>query len=318
MDKLKPMLDQWDEVNVFGGPTLINQVKRSLNQSKSSPEATKKSEAPESKPSAPPLTPAESDTAPAPAPTPTPTKKPPAQGDIEETKAPAVDTKASDAEVSPKKEPPKLQRRASEQINFDFESQGIPAEKVEAREFLEPCKAIATLQIARDLRSDTAVRLPTILSSIPDEVKQLCEVYRKQQEETGSLPEIPEDVITMLSTKLGDDVLDLNIEEAIENVQTFREIVQKMRTARKRLAHLLIKSRCRFGSEEAAEAFYGLEVTIETLQKRREILSDAMDLEGLDFEEEPSQGTSKNDEEKMLDPFSWHPREPDAKRVKLT
>lgn len=173
------------------------------------------------------------------------------------------------------------------------------------------------LQIARDMRGDATVRLPEILATIPAEVKALCEQYKKEQEETGNVPEIPDDVVTKLSTQLKDEVLDLNVEELLVSLQDFQKIVQKTRLARKRLANLLIRSRCRFGSEEAAEAFYGLDETITNLQKRKEVLSDAMDLEGITVEEDTSKDEPIAGLERDLEPFSWYDKGPDAKRPKV-
>ena len=145
-----------------------------------------------------------------------------------------------------------------------------------------------------------------------------CDELQKLKEETGEAPEIPDEVVSKLSLDLKSDVLDLNIEEMLENLTTLREIVQKMRTARKRLAHLLIRSRCHFGARETADAFYSLESKGKMLQKRKELLSDAMDLEGLDFEEEPSQGINATNDDKSPEVFSWYkgPDEPAAKRSK--
>jgi hypothetical protein len=186
----------------------------------------------------------------------------------------------------------------------------VPQVKVDAKEFLEPCKALATLQIARDLRADAAAQLTSILASVPEDVKKS---YRGLKGD-----EITEEQVEILSVQLTDNLLDVDLDEALQNVETFRELVQKQHAARKHLVNLLLKSRCQFGSNEAAKAFFGLDEILNKLQRRKDLLSDAMDLEGLDFVE--GDKTGENEASKILDPISWYDKdiaEPEIKRTKL-
>jgi hypothetical protein len=183
---------------------------------------------------------------------------------------------------------------------------------VEAREFLEPCKAIASLQIARDLRNDAAVQLSSRLSAVPEEIKAFC----RDAEKSGSTLEISDEQASKFAVMLGDDILDTNMDDALENVKTFMSIVEQQQQARKQLIHLLIQSRCQFGSDEAAETFYSVDGILETLKDRKQLLSDAMDLEGLDFEEGSANETGGV--EAALEPLTWYtPGEPDAKRARV-
>jgi hypothetical protein len=212
----------------------------------------------------------------------------------------------------PLKSPSEI-RRSSVVVEFDFDKEGIPAGKVEAREFLEPCKAVATLQITRDLRSESTVHVGSWLSAIPTDIREDMEKYKKAKDETGEEPEVEEAAVEKYSLELRDEVLDLNIEEALDNVRSYREIVLKLRAARKKLFHLLVKSRCEFGSEEAARAFFELDGVSEKLKKRKELLADAMDLEGLELPKEETEEVTKE-----LEGFSWYnPDEPEAKRQKV-
>lgn len=292
MLKVKPFLEVWDSVNVFGGPTLINQIKRAA----SSPSKSEK---------APP---------PAPAKPEEPTDEFPVadDNDVEMEDAPPPAPPLADPPPFETSVPLREERRHSI-INFDFEKEGVPAGKVEAREFLEPCKAVATLQITRDLRSDSTVHLRSYLTSIPKEIREDMEAYKKQLDETGEMPELDEKKVGQYSTALSSDLLDLNIEEALDNVRSFREIVKKLKTARAKLFHLLIKSRCDFGSHQAAEAFLGLDSLTEKLESRRGPLLDAMDLEGLEPPKEEAEEVTKE-----FESFTWYnPEEPTAKRQKV-
>ena len=190
---------------------------------------------------------------------------------------------------------------------------------------MAPCKAIATLQIARDLRNDNAVQVSSLLKALPKDIQALCEEADKEVKESGKPYELPEKKARELSVKISERLLDLDIEEQIQNVRTFIELIEKQREARQRLIHLLIRSRCQFGAKEAAEAFYGLDKIEAELSMRKDTLMDAMALEGLDFvEEEEKDGKDKSKRKgRELAPLTWYlnekknEEEPDSKRAKV-
>jgi hypothetical protein len=191
--------------------------------------------------------------------------------------------------------------------------QNIPFEKVEPHQLLASCRSMATMQISRDLRSDAAVRISTALSTLSPDVEAAC---RKALEDAGgdkSKVSIDLDSIPSIS----DDVLDVNIDDAIKTVQQYREIILKQREARKALIDQIIKSRCKFGSMEAAEAFYGIGAKEEKLKKRRDLLQDAMELEGLDVLEDDEGKGDDNDADlggagAELPPLTWYQKEKEA------
>ena len=107
----------------------------------------------------------------------------------------------------------------------------------------------------------------------------------------------------------------MDLDEQLQNAQTFMEIVQNQRDARQRLIYLLIWSRCRFGANEAAEAFMKLDDQdkgiSQQLRDRKRTLLDAMELEGLDFEEiKKADDNKKKDKtkrkEQELPPLTWY------------
>jgi hypothetical protein len=112
-----------------------------------------------------------------------------------------------------------------------------------------------------------------------------------------------------------DDVLDLDVAGALANVKLHREIIQKQNEHRKKCIELLINSRCKFGSVEAASLFYDLEGVMETLSKKRKALVlDAMELEGLDFE---AIGSGEDgDKDENLGDFSWLVSRDAAKKMR--
>ena len=177
------------------------------------------------------------------------------------------------------------------------------------------------MQIARDLRNDSAVQVSSLLKSLPDEIQTLCEEADLQVQETGKPYELPEKKARELSVKTSERLLEMDLDEQIQNVRTFIELVEKQQKARKRLIYLLVQSRCQFGANEAAEAFYSLEKIQVELQKRKETLLDAMALEGLDFEEEKQDKDKGKKKARELPPLTWYLNEkngePDAKRAKV-
>lgn len=187
---------------------------------------------------------------------------------------------------------------------------------------MEPCKAIATLQIARDLRNDAAVQLSSRLSALPEEVKELCREAQEQQDQDGTALELSEEQAEKMAELIGDDLLDTDLDEALANVKTFMRIVEQQKQARQQLIQLLIQSRCQFGSDEAAKVFYSLDAILKDLKARKQLLTDAMDLEG--FEEgsdfKAHDCTEAEKKAAALEPLSWYNStdEPDAKRAKLS
>ncbi|KAI2513917.1 hypothetical protein MHU86_301 [Fragilaria crotonensis] len=298
--KVKPLLEVWDTVNVFGGPTLMNQIKRGAASHISSSQAKASPEVPIKQP--PKLAqPPEDDDADFP------------MDDVSEP-SPQVMSAMDDLEdpVVDLTTQLKEERRVSI-VDFDFEKQGIPAGPVEAREFLDPCKAVATLQITRDLRSESSVHLRSLLTAIPKDIRKDMEAYKKQRDESGEMPELDEAKVEYYSRGLHSEILDLSVEEALDNVRSFREIVTKLKAAREKLFHLLIKSRCEFGSRQAAQAFLDIEELTEKLRKRKELILDAMDLEGVEPPDEKPEEPMKE-----LEGFSWYnPDEPSVKRQKV-
>ena len=214
-----------------------------------------------------------------------------------------------------------------------FTKKGVEAANVEPAQFLEACKVIASIQITRDLGSDVAMNLSSALSSIPLEVEKACNVILTQQQNGRDETTPITDLVSVENlSNLPDEVLDLDIKYARQSLQTYREAIRQQRMARLQCLHLLLQSRCSFGSVEAAHAFCGgnvgyvsMNAVLERLKKRKEILVDAMALEGLDVEEDEEEKKLEKEEEE-LKPLSWFPNvhgkvaeeEPAEKRIKFS
>lgn len=196
---------------------------------------------------------------------------------------------------SPKKE---------KQKEFDFESEGIPEGKVEVQALAMPCKSITTMQITRDLRNDATNNLSTLLSSVPAGVFDICKSASAASEGEVDLEQLP---------AIPDDVLELDLTGALAKVQQHREIIEMQKKQREKCIELLIKSRCKFGSVEAASLFYDLDELKETLKKRKASILDAMELEGLDFDA-IGDGDDEDQDDNIGD-FSWLSRD-SAKKLK--
>ncbi|KAG7350716.1 hypothetical protein IV203_010076 [Nitzschia inconspicua] len=162
-------------------------------------------------------------------------------------------------------------------VDYDFDASGVEPGKVEAKEFLEPCKAIATLQIARDVRANTALEISTGITNLPEDIVQTCKDLQ-----SGAMKELDTAKINDYSVRIPSSLLDLNMEEELNSVQTYQDILQRQKRAREELIKLLLKSRCEFGSQAAAKDYYATATISEKLRKRKQLLSDALELEGLD------------------------------------
>ncbi|KAG7360356.1 hypothetical protein IV203_035455 [Nitzschia inconspicua] len=162
-------------------------------------------------------------------------------------------------------------------VEYDFDASGVEPGKVEAKEFLEPCKAIATLQIARDVRANTALEISTGITNLPEDIVQTCKDLQ-----SGAMEELDTAKINDYSVRIPSSLLDLNMEEELNSVQTYQDILQRQKRAREELIKLLLKSRCEFGSQAAAKDYYATATISEKLRKRKQLLSDALELEGLD------------------------------------
>jgi hypothetical protein len=96
--------------------------------------------------------------------------------------------------------------------------------------------------------------------------------------------------------------------EQIQTIQTFQDIIRRQQQARQKLIYLLIKSRCQFGSYEAAHLFNELQNTQTALQKKKQLLVDALELEGMDAVVMEDKAQDKLLEETLSDlsPLSWY------------
>eukprot|EP00934_Nitzschia_sp_Nitz4_P001945 Nitzschia sp. Nitz4//scaffold55_size114948//35827//37150//NITZ4_003893-RA/size114948-processed-gene-0.38-mRNA-1//1//CDS//3329554506//1945//frame0 len=296
-DHLESLLKTWDEKNVFGGPSLIGQIRRLLaakgkegtantdsnTDSNTAPEAEQKATKNISKASV--------DSA---------LQVPEAKSkDAEES------SKGSEANVAPAvpltslSDPPQTRPGSmssiASNVNYDFENSNVPAGKVESREFLDPCKAVATLQIARDVRNDTPVQLNGFLSKIPTEILEACKGKTEE--------EYDEAVVRDASMQIPSKLLELDLDEQLQTLQTFQDIVRQQQAARQKLIYLLLKSRCQFGASEAAKQYTDLKDVSARLKRRRQALGDALELEGLDNELDH---TNYDEPLEELPPLSWY------------
>ena len=135
-----------------------------------------------------------------------------------------------------------------------------------------------------------------MLSTIPDDIKEEIEKNAPDQEWT-------EEQIHDFSMRMPSKLLDLDIDEQIQTITTFQNLIQQQMTAREKLIHLLLKSRCHFGSEPAAKFYFDLQEMMDKLGKRKQLLGDALELEGLDAELDT---TDFDKELKELHPLSWY------------
>jgi hypothetical protein len=156
-------------------------------------------------------------------------------------------------------------------------------------------------------------------------------------QQSGEADEGEKEERAEILSKLPDEFLDLDLKYAKQSLQTYREAIRQQKRARLQCLHLLLQSRCSFGSTEAARILFGkgnsdadaeeipnIDAILDKLKKRKEALSDALALEGLDVEEDAEEEKKIEKEGKDLVPFNWFTdgdsveEEPSAKKLKLT
>lgn len=194
-----------------------------------------------------------------------------------------------------------------------FFNQGVEEAHVEPHRFLEAAKVIAQLQITRDIGGDTAMNLSSAFGHVSPEVEETCRTMNQQNDHDDAAKEARAEILA----KLPDDFLDLDLKYAKQSLQTYKEAIRQQKRARLQCLHLLLQSRCSFGSMDAARILFGEEKSgddeempniddiLEKLKKKKEALSDALALEGLDVEEDAEEEKKLEKEEKSLIPFSW-------------
>jgi hypothetical protein len=187
-----------------------------------------------------------------------------------------------------------------------YSPQNVPARKVETKEFLEPCKAIATLQIARDLRSDKHNEISAAIGALPEEILRTC------RDMADGHDDVDAQTIKEYSFQIPTSLLDLNMIEEQSQLQTFQDILRQQIKARQKLIHLLLESRCQFGSHAAAKEYHDMDREIaEKLRRRKQLLSDALELEGLDTAEidaahAKTRSEKGTDDSQDLPPLTWY------------
>lgn len=198
-----------------------------------------------------------------------------------------------------------------------YVKQGVEEAHVEPHRFLDAAKVIAQLQITRDIGGDTAMNLSSVFGQIPSEVEEICRIMKEQDEKEENTQK---EYVEILS-KLNDDFLDLDLKYVKQSLQTYKEAIRQQKRARMQCLHLLLQSRCSFGSMEAAQILFdkqkcgnaddndqdipNIDDIVNKLKKRKEALSDALALEGLDVEEDAEEEKKLEKEEKGIVPFSW-------------
>lgn len=193
-------------------------------------------------------------------------------------------------------------------FNFDAHTD-IPMTKVHPNEFIEPCRLIATLQIARDLRNDSAVQISSLLQSLPEPVRRFIAEAAESMEEAATSSttyELSDSTAREFVNIMNEQLLDMNINEQLENVTTFMELIQRQRKARETIRHLLIASRCQFGADDVAATYYNMNDVYNTLKQRAQILTDAMDLEGFEVQPVNPAIAAMTKLEDELSPFPWY------------
>jgi hypothetical protein len=179
----------------------------------------------------------------------------------------------------------------------------VPFVKTEPYQLLESCGQVANLQIARDIRNDSSIQLNSFFTALPEDVRRSC-ADAAETEGDYALPD--DDIARDYSSRINQTLIDMDMNEQLLNLYQLRKLIEQQREARQNALKLLIQSRCKFGSDEAAAAFYTANRGTEELSNRRQILLDAMELEGCGLEDEDDNEQQKTSNETELEPLTWY------------
>ena len=317
LDRLEDCIKTWDDANSLNGPLLLNRLKRQVKEARSgndgetdTNEESREEPAPDTKKSSVSQGESGSDAK---------TGAPEINANRAESngdKKAVEDDSSSLVDSSPVTPTPSTPQPLAV-YDFSRHDKDIPAKIPTApSEFLEPCRQIATLQITRDISNDGAVHLSSLLSGLPEDVRRVCaEAVEQELADDGQQKpvELTPEQARDFSIRVNSTLLDMDLKDQLQNVQAFREIVVRQRQYRKELLRLLIQSRCKFGADEAAQAFLEADRAKAELAKRKQILVDLMELEGLDIaEQQEHAGDNKQAIEVTLPPLTWY--KPDGEK----
>merc|ERR1711862_52545 len=165
---------------------------------------------------------------------------------------------------------------------------------------------------------DSATRYSQLLQTIPSKIVDYANTLQQQQHKSSELSSPLDNIMNKKTTPdlsiLSDDVLDIPINEVIQEVQTLSKSIQTQYDARMNLLQQLYTCKCNFGSKTAAKEYYNVQEMLTMIQKKKEILEDAMELEGVDIEDIKKNSSyassSRNDDDwKELTDFDWYTKE---------
>jgi len=182
----------------------------------------------------------------------------------------------------------------------ELDYQSIPFGKIEIHELDIPNKAIATMQITRDLHGESTTRLSALISSIPQSIFDTCLAIKESNTTVA-------DALKSLDVQaLPDEFLDVDVDQALDSLRLYKNIIAKQKEARKKCIELLIKSQGEIGFSclEAAKLYYTMDSKLTFLNKRKEMIRDAMELEGLDFDATLTEISTEADDDGQRE-FSW-------------
>jgi hypothetical protein len=295
-DKLLNCVKEWDEANAFGGPTIISQIRKQVAAG-SKVSSVKIKDEPGAIVAI---------------------KEEPKEDDILVPKPTAIKSKS----VSIKTEAPRkddefdlapLLKKArttspasADKIDYDFDSKNIPYDPTEPSQLIESCSQVANIQIARDIRNDSAIKLNSLFTALPEDVRRVCAEAAETNTDEYALAD--DGMARDFGTRIKETLIDMDLNEQLQSLEQLRKMIKQQQGARENVLRLMIQSRCKFGSDQAAEAFYKADRAEEELVKRRQIILDAMELEGCGLEEddEEEKNNKRKTKEPTLEPFTWH------------
>jgi len=177
-------------------------------------------------------------------------------------------------------------------VRVDFSIlENIPYKSIPPSTFTTTCKSITQYQIPREIQMESATRYSNLISTIPNDIMEYAsnKLSSNNTPHSNPLDDVlnkPKNIIQPdLSLLQNNDILDISLPDSIQEVTTLSKTITMQYEDRMSLLENLCACRCQFGAKEAAKEYFNAMGILKEIQKKKEVLEDAMELEGVDVDE---------------------------------
>jgi len=248
------------------------------------------------------------------------TKEESEDNQLEEEESTTTTSKQSETiittEATPKIEEMDKDKQQPTTIDF-LEMENVPYKPISPSSFYDSCKSITQYQIPREIQMESAMKYSQLLQIIPQHIMDYAATKLLSSSKDEDHDDKPD--LSILSDNSYDDVLDMSLKDAITEVTTLKKSMQIQYNDRHTILQNLYACKCKFDANKIANEYYNVNEMLNLLSKKKDILEDAMELEGVDVDEiknknhtnATADGKNGNNDDnwKDLNDFDWFVKE---------